>query len=336
MAIVHSLSLCARITLDLHSLNNEGTEGNQQQTRMVYIIDQKGKRAVVNAVSGDMFKHILVEHMIPLLKEAGEPLSPGAKVHDADRINALNQDFVDFCEKEQEFNKNGKKENRKATESEVMAKMLTDCSLTDMAGTLVTRGRAVGRKSVAEFGWVVGLPEDGAGQPLTSTEQYFHVKYAPEGRETAAGGETVTGKQAIFHRPASSGIYALICNLDLYRIGLNDITRQYVVDANGRKARSKALIHALASTLLKPIGAQRNTQNPHIVGCEGIVSVSSTSLPAPTVSPLNDNYRSQMEQAAAVLNNIKKDGVTVKSFSTLADGAKVLVEIAAGLQLPRE
>lgn len=99
MPIVSSLSLSARITLDLHSLNNEGTEGNQQQTRMVHIIDHNGQRAVVNAVSGDMFKHILVEHLIPLLEEARQPLSPGAIAHDADRINAMNQAFVDFCEK---------------------------------------------------------------------------------------------------------------------------------------------------------------------------------------------------------------------------------------------
>jgi len=214
-----------------------------------------------------------------------------------------------------------------------MTKILTDCSLTDIAGTLVTRGRSVGRKSVVEFGWVVGLPEDGAGQPLTTTEQYFHVKYAPEGREAAAGGETVAGKQAIFHRPASSGIYALICNLDLYRIGLNDITRQYVVDAVGRKARARALIHALASTLLKPAGAQRNTQNPHIVACEGVVAVSSNSLPAPTVSPLHDSYRDQITQAAAVLNGIRADSVSVRPFDTLAAGVKILADVGNDLQV---
>jgi CRISPR-associated protein Cst2 len=336
MTVVQSLSLCARVTLDLHSLNNEGTEGNQQQTRMVYIIDQRGQRQSVNAVSGDMFKHILVEHLIPLLAEAQQPLSPGATVHDADRINALNQAFVDFCEKEQEFQVDGKVQKRRATESEIMSKMLVDCSLTDLAGALVTRGRSVGRKSVVEFGWVVGLPEDGNGQPLTTTEQYFHVKYAPEGREAAAGGETVAGKQAIFHRPASSGIYALICNLDLYRIGLNDITRKYVVEKPKRAARAKAVIHALASTLLKPAGAQRNTQNPHIVNCEGVVAFSSTSLPAPTVSPLNDNYRSQITQAKDVLNRIKENGTLVREFGTLAEGVKVLAEIAADLDLPED
>ncbi len=334
MAHLNSLSISARVTLDLHNLNSEGTEGNQQQTRMVHIIDQSGHRAIVNAVSGDMFKHILVEHLVPLLKDAGQSLSPGAAVHDADRINAANPAFIEFCEKEQEFVADGKKVKRKALESEIMTRMISECSLTDLAGALVTRGRSVGRKSVAEFGWVVGLPEDNGGQPLTATEQYFHVKYAPEGRGAATGGDSVAGRQAIFHRPASSGIYAFICNLDLYRIGLNDITRQYVVDSQARCRRASALIQALAATLLKPAGAQRNTQNPHIVNCEGVVATSATSLPAPTVSPLHDNYRDQMEKAADVLNGIKSGGVRVVKFETLADGVRTLADLSNGIELP--
>lgn len=322
MKPVTSLSLCARVTLDLHNLNNEGTEGNQQQTRMVHIIDQSGQRAVVNAISGDMFKHILVEHLVPLLEEAGQALSPGARRLDADRINSFNPGFVEYCEK------------GKATESDIMTKMLTDCSLTDMAGALVTRGRSVGRKSVVEFGWVVGLPRDAAGQALTITEQYFHVKYAPEGREKATGGDTVAGKQAIFHRPASSGVYALICHLELSRIGLNDITREYVIGAADRAARGRALLHALLATLVKPAGAQRNTQNPHIVGCEGVVATSGSSLPAPTVSPLHDNYRAEIQGVAAVLNRIHPGAVAVQEFSSLSQAAETLSDVAAGLQGP--
>jgi CRISPR-associated protein Cst2 len=378
MALVHSLSLCARVTLDLHSLNNEGTEGNQQQTRMVHIIDQRGQRAVVNAVSGDMFKHILVEHLIPLLQEVRQPLSTGAAVGNPDRVNqdlavvmrdSLKADDLKGTEKkwlrqaitalgkssvldeeaseasepesdaedaddEAEGTAKGKKPSAPALQ--LASSTLRICALTDITGTLMTMKRpalSLGRKSVVEFGWVVGLPEDGAGQALTTTEQYFHVKYA-QGREAATGGETVAGKQAIFHRPASSGIYALICNLDLYRIGLNDITRKYVVAKTDRKARAKSVVHALASTLLKPTGAQRNTQNPHIVSCEGVVASSSTSLPAPTVSPLNDNYRDQITQAATVLNGIRSEGVAVRRFETLADGVSVLAGIAADLDLP--
>ncbi len=183
-------------------------------------------------------------------------------------------------------------------------------------------------------GWCA-RPEDGAGEPLTTTEQYFHVKYAPEGRGAAAGDDTVAGKQAIFHRPASSGVYELIVNLDLYRIGLNDITRQYVVEAAGRRERARAVIQALAATLLKPGGAQRNTQNPHIVACEGVVAVASTSLPAPTVSSLNDGYRQQIAESAAVLNQIRAGAVVVQTFDTLPDGIRVLADVAKEVEVPK-
>jgi CRISPR-associated protein Cst2 len=319
MSVTHSLSVCARVTLDLHSLNNEGTEGNQQQTRMVHIIDQKGQRAVVNAVSGDMFKHILVGHLVPLLEEQNQPLSEPAKRYDPDRITADAQ-FLEVVKKHEGPN------------SELLTEILKRCSLTDIAGALFV-DEALPRKSCVEFGWVVGLPTDGNGKPLTTTEQYFHVKYASE-RGGAAGGETTVGRQPIFHRPASSGVYALICNLDLYRIGLNDITRKYVVTRPDREKRGKALVHALAATLVKPGGAQRNTQNPHIVACEGIVATSSTPLPAPTVSPLNDKYPEEMEGVAGVLNGIRANGVETKRFTTLTDGVKILADLAATLQLP--
>ena len=315
MAPIASLSLCARITLNMHSLNNEGTEGNQQQTRMVHILDQYGQRTVVNGISGDMFKHILVDHLIPILASENQPLSPGARIHDADRINAANPAFVDFCEKE------------KPLDSEIMTRMLTECSLTDIAGALVTRGRAVGRKSVVEFGWVLGLPE------RTVTEQYFHVKYAPEGRAGAAGGDTVAGRQAIFHRPASSGEYAIICGLDLWRIGLNDISRRYVVGPTDRATRARAVVRALAATLLKPAGAQRNTQNPHIMACEGVIATSNNSLPAPTVSPLTPNYLAEIEAAAAACNRLQPDTVRLYPFRTLSEGVQILAELADGLEL---
>lgn len=327
MPLVSSLAISARITLNLHNLNNEGTEGNQQQTRMVHVIDANGNRTVVNGISGDMFKHILVDHLIPLLRDAGQPLSPGAAVHDADRINAMNQGFVDFCEKEQEFRSDGRVERRRAFESEIMSRMLIECSATDLAGALVTRGRAVGRKSVAEIGWVVGVPDN------TVTEQYFHVKYAPEGRGRAAGGETVAGQQAIFHRPASSGEYAFICNLDLWRVGMNDITRSPAIGDQDRLARARALIKALAATLLKPAGAQRNTQNPHIMGCRGVITLSSSSLPAPTVSPLMPEYQTLIQQAADACNQLQPGGVEVRPFDSLPQGVEVLATIARDLEL---
>jgi CRISPR-associated protein Cst2 len=62
MTTIASLSIAARATLNMHSLNNEGGEGNQIQTRMVDIVDHLGNLHNVNAISGDMLKHVLMEH----------------------------------------------------------------------------------------------------------------------------------------------------------------------------------------------------------------------------------------------------------------------------------
>jgi CRISPR-associated protein Cst2 len=279
---------------------------------MVHIIDEQGERQIVNAVSGDMFKHILVGHLTSLLEAAGEPLSDAARKLNPDRVNA---------------DENFGTRIKGLANSAVLDTVLQSCAVTDIAGTLITASRSVGRKSCVEFGWVVGLPD------RTVTEQYFHVKYEPETRAKSAGqdkkGEgSVAGTQAIFHRPASSGVYALICNIELDRIGRNDITLELPVEEASRTRRARAVVHALMATLMHPSGAQRNTQNPHIVACEGVVAVSSTSLPAPTVSPLNPNYLGQMNGIAESLNRITAGSVQTHVFDNLSDGIKVLQTLA--------
>src|SRR5207302_8784451 len=121
MSTITSLSLCARITLDMHSLNNEGTEGNQQMTRMVHILDQQGNRQVVNAISGDMLKHILVEHLTPLLLEAQQPVSDYAKRLHPDRI-LPDPAFRAFVTGNSDGN------------SAILRYMLQHCAVTDIAG----------------------------------------------------------------------------------------------------------------------------------------------------------------------------------------------------------
>lgn len=319
MPAIHSLAISARLTLNLHNLNSEGTEGNQQQTRMVHVVSNEDghlTRRSVNAVSGDMFKRILVDHLIPLLDQAGQKLSPGARQHSPDRI------VVNYEPLQSQAG------NKAVSDTEVMTTMIRDCAATDLAGALLTDKRSVGRKSVVELGWVVGLPE------ATHTEQYLHVKYAPEGRGAATGGDTVAGRQALFHRPTSSGVYALVCNMDLYRIGLNDISREYVLPEDVRRARAEALLRALAATLLKPAGAQRNTQNPHIAGCEGVIAVSATSLPAPLISPLGEGYADEVERCAQALNRIQPDGVQTRRFASASEAVEILAAYAAELELP--
>src|SRR5262249_36126092 len=147
--------------------------------------------------------------------------------------------------------------------AEVQNQMLARCAVTDIAGTLFTEGITVARKSCVEFGWLAGLPE------RVSTEQHFHVKYEADRRKVAtpsARGEgTIAGAQTVFHRPANSGSYALICHLELSRIGVNDVTRERVLPCESAAIRRRAAVQALIATLMRPAGAQCNTQSPHIM-----------------------------------------------------------------------
>src|SRR5690606_749460 len=85
---------------DLHALNNEGAEGNALMTRMVDIVDHDRKLHTVNAVSGDMLKHIQAEHLYHYALENGLPLCKACQKFDANRICA-DDDFT----KNPEFSK---------------------------------------------------------------------------------------------------------------------------------------------------------------------------------------------------------------------------------------
>jgi CRISPR-associated protein Cst2 len=314
---LYSLSISARATLDLHSLNNEGGEGNQIQTRMVNIIDQHGDLHNVNAISGDMFKHIQAEHLFNIAKNnSALPLCAGCREFNANRINA----DTDF------FQRTANK-----TDTEVMDALLQTCAIDDIEGILITENkRSLPRKSVVEFGWVVGIPDK------VETDSYFHVKYVTSERgksDASRAAEEKSGTnlgQAIFHRPTSSGIYAAICHLELARIGFNDIAQHYAIDAEQRLIRARALLESVLYTFLQPNGAMRSSQAPHIVNVQGVVSISAGATPAPTVSPLKDDYREQMSRLKDSLNRIAPNAaVETLAFDSLGDLTDIIGDIMA-------
>lgn len=314
---LYSLSISARATLDLHSLNNEGGEGNQIQTRMVNVIDQRGDLHNVNAISGDMYKHIQAEHLFNIASNhSALPLCAGCREFNANRINADPEFF---------------QRTANMPDRDVINELLKTCAMDDIEGILITEGkRSLPRKSVVEFGWVVGIPDK------VETDSYFHVKYATSDRtksEASRAVEEKTGSnlgQAIFHRPTSSGIYAAICHVELARIGFNDISQQYAIDAEQRALRARALLESVLYTFLQPNGAMRSSQAPHIVNLEGVVSISAGATPAPTVSPLKDDYRDQMLRLKDSLNRIAPNAaVDTLSFNSLGDLTDIIGDIMA-------
>lgn len=293
-----SIAISGLLTLDMHALNNEGAEGNTMMTRMVDIIGHDGRKHTVNAISGDMFKHIVVEHLLGEAKGSGLPLCNGCAKFNANRICA-DTDFMGTAGWDD-----------KTPDSTILGGLLQRCVIDDCAGILITgkigKDRSIARKSCVEVGWLVGRPES------VVTESYFHAKYVPEGRGEGSRASENLG-QNIFHRPASSGQYAVVLNLDLYKVGRNDITLQYGLEEPERKTRVAALLRSVMSAFVKPTGAHRNTQNPHIVNFEGIIATSSSTVPAPAISALNDGYKDQIDGIVAALNSLSIGAGSVAS-----------------------
>src|SRR6266581_2993849 len=324
---IASVSIAARATLDMHSLNNEGGEGNQIQTRMVDIVDHEGNLHNVNAISGDMLKHVLTEHFYHQARAQGAPLCQSCQRFNANRINA-DKNFIKGAEK--------------ASDAEFIDQMLQTCAIDDVAGILVTEKRSLPRKSITEFGWVLGLPDK------VSTDSYFHAKYVSE-RSVEKRAEDAEGQktganlgQSIFHRPASSGIYAIVCHLELSRIGYNDIKQEYAIDDTERQHRASVLLESLLYTFIELNGAMRSTQLPHLVEIKGVLTTSTGAVPAPLISPLiggsedHHTYRQQVKEIASALNGNTDESVRVQNFDTISDFAtqmRILIDSSSPFML---
>jgi CRISPR-associated protein Cst2 len=326
---IASLSIAARATLDMHSLNNEGGEGNQIQTRMVDIVDHKGELHNVNAISGDMLKHVLMEHFYQQARAQSAPLCQSCQHFNANRINA-DRSFLE--------------ETAKLKDVDFIDQVLARCAIDDVAGILVTENkRSLPRKSITEFGWVLGLPEK------VRTGSYFHAKYVSERskdkRDEDAADQQKTGSnlgQSIFHRPASSGIYAIVCHLELARIGYNDIKQDYAIDEAERQRRASLLLESLLYTFIELNGAMRSTQLPHLVALEGVITTSTSVIPAPLISPLagddddGNDYRKQVGTIVSALNGAQGESVKSENFDTISDFAtkmRALIDSSSPFEL---
>lgn len=313
---VYSVSISARAALNLHSLNNEGGEGNQIQTRMVDVIyfDEAGKprQANVNAISGDMLKHIQAEHLHRIATEKNLVLCAACQRFDANRMSA-DPEFRAWV-------------GSKPTQVQVVDRLVSHCTMDDLEGNLITEGSlSAPRKSVVEFGWAVGIP--GA----VTTDEFFHVKYVPDRREKPSDKDEREGNlgQAIFHRPTNSGIYAIVCNFEIARIGYNDIAQTYVAEVD-RQSRYKALLESILYTFVEMNGAMRNTQMPHLVAFSGAVAVSYGVAPAPTVSPLNDKFVTEIQETRDAINRLHEQPfIEVKDFNDLSGFANIMSDLVA-------
>lgn len=310
---VASISISGEITLNLHSLNNEGGEGNQIMTRQLTILDKYGIEHTVNGISGDMFKHIHAGHMVNYCVENNINLSTYSKKLDPNRISAEELKELAGAQKQ--------------TQKDVVDAIIQSCAICDTHGMLMTdkvgenkSSTNTPRKSTIEFAWTVGIPDK------NNTETYLHTKVvADAGAKGSATGSNEG--QNIFHRPANHGAYAFICNIDVYRIGLNDISREYAISDLERDKRYKAVVQSLLSTILNPKGAMTSTQKPHITDFKGVVSISHKLIPAPTISAINSDYKDEIQTITKNLNKLEKDAIEIDQFDGLGQLSEILTSL---------
>jgi CRISPR-associated protein Cst2 len=313
---IASISICGEITLNLHSLNNEGSEGNQTLTRQLTVLDANGKIETVNGISGDMFKHIHAMHMVNFAGENNLPLSSYSKNGDPNRISA--KEIKDYIDKEEKPN---------TLQEHVIDSIVNICSICDAHGVLITdkvgdntKSSNTPRKSTIEFGWIVGIPTK------NRTESYIHTKLVADAGSKSSG-EAGNEGQNIFHRPANSGVYAFVCHIEVYRIGLNDISRKYPITEEERKGRYEAIIKSLLNSFLNPRGAMTSTQKPHITDFKGVVTTSNTLTPAPMISPLNSNYKAEVKTIVENLNLIENGTITGEEFEGLGKLSTIIKDL---------
>ncbi|MDM7911882.1 MAG: DevR family CRISPR-associated autoregulator [Methanotrichaceae archaeon] len=299
----------ARVTWDLHSLNNEGTVGNVTEPRTVILAS--GEKS--DGISGEMLKHVHT-YNVWLLESDKSLFCPACQ-----RLQPQKSDEPTY-----------RKTLKGKTNTDVMANAIKNCVLCDLHGFLVQEP-PIARRSTVEFGWAVGLPQHYHREIHLHARHSMEERQAREQREAARQEQRERGEgaareevsaQMVYHRPTRSGVYALVSVFQPWRIGLNEINYEYV-DGINRDARFRLAMQAYKAALSRADGAMTSTRLPHVEAIEGVVAVSEKNFPAPLVSPLKQDYQTEIERVAQ-----QDQGLTLFAFNSLSEVSQILDSLA--------
>ncbi|MCL6451016.1 MAG: DevR family CRISPR-associated autoregulator [Acetobacteraceae bacterium] len=306
---VFEIGIMARVTWNLHSLNNEGTVGNVIEPRTVVLAS--GQKT--DGVSGEMLKHLHAQAVWLLEQDAGALCAACRK--------------LDPRKAEENPELKGVKEPAEAVGLAIR------CALCDLHGFLRT-APPVSRNSTVEFGWALGLPE------RTYRSLHLHARHSlesrtkqereekPAQRGQAAEGEGAEGQeqpptgQMLYHRPTRSGEYAVVSVFSPWRIGLNEVGYRYVIDEEARRHRYQLALGAYRAMFMHTDGAMTSTRLPHVEAMRGVVAVSGRQFPVPLLSPMAEDYGDKLQRLQA-----QEPGLTVAGF----DGLDQFCEVLNGL-----
>lgn len=315
---VKNLTLVGRLSINLASLNNEGTEGNATQPRTATIVDN-GELYTVPVISGDMLKYWHVKHLCAIAQDRGLPLSENnaRRNPNPNRLKAelANHKWVlDKIPDAKKWKKDSDVD-KDFLEQSLYGLVASECAVTDAHGLLITEvapqdekekkvfsaSVAVARTSRIQTGFMTGIPRKNA------TGHYFHAKYVSK-RTGIKSRESTSGEgQNIFTRPATSADFAVVVNIDLAGLGFNDAANEYVISEEEQQKRRKAVLDAMSFTLMNQPGANSSQQFPHIMGFEGAIVTSNNRSPAPSASPIKEDYLNTLDKLVSNINKMNGD-----------------------------
>lgn len=292
------LALAAKLIVNVHDMNNEGSIGQTTDIRMIRMVGEDGgELPEVPAVSGRMLKHW---HLAYMLREE------------------LNQSSQKLCNKCREW-KPDRQSDAKDESSGV-----TNCIICDAHGFLSTaKVQAPPRRSSCiSFSWL--LPVIGSNSP---SKQVIHSRVEPSGsiEEGTASAEETEGEssaneiaeeevkrktaQMIFYKNYASSVYAFVCSIDLDRIGkLLNGSINFNDNGTEVKRRRQMAVKALLPMVMGAFGASQSHALPH-TKCLGVLAaLSNNTTPLPNlVSPIySKGFEESINMLKAFNNNTVK------------------------------
>jgi len=288
------LTVVAKLIVNVHDMNNEGSIGQTTEIRMIRMVGENGKELPeAPAVSGRMMKHW---HLAYMLKEE------------------LNQKKPTLCNKCKDW-----KPDRQSDAKDESGG-IKNCIICDVHGFLSTAKvqSPPRRSSCISFSWL--LPIIGG---YSSVKQVIHSRVEPseisqeEVTSPAETEEDLSGDQAaeetderktaqmIFYKNYASSVYGFVCSIDLDRIG-KSLSGTIDFKDNGAevKRRRQMAVKALLPMVMGAFGASQSHALPH-TKCLGVLAaLSDNTTPLPNlVSPIYSNGFSESINMLKAFNN---------------------------------
>ena len=329
---VYEIAILGRATWDLHSLNNEGTVGNVTEPRTLVLADGRA----TDGVSGEMLKHIHAECVWALESdkskfcETCKKLWPERGGHvKGDKIEDGIKDALkcEMCDIHGFLIPRAPNPNRESAVEFGWAVGIPDVQRSihvhsrvalHEARLAVEERREAGKWGEEKCTWE--KKEKGKTVEGCSTDPSKSILYKVKGKwyceEHVPGAVT---PQMLYHRPTRSGVYGVVSVFQPWRIGLNNVNFNYDIEDKDRKHRYELVLKAYQAMFMRPEGAMTSTRLPHTEGFKGVIVVSKSNFPVPVISPLKDNYESQIEE---IKENLGGNTLNIKKFNSLSEFVK--------------